>query len=398
MKYKITSKAKVLTNGVIVHQIKATETFFLRDGGKIEKGTYGGWVENKNNLSQSGSSWIFTDAAVYGNATVKDDAIISIFGSISDNATVGGSAEVSGAVSDFAVIGGKAMIRGRVCDQAIITGNTIVDTLSTVRENTVLDGNVLLEDSTLSVASDENLLRNYFNTNPITCEISHADIHTTKEVTTSPVNFPTNKEAVFFTITPKAFSLKRLNANSIVADSPAKLLEKVWLSVKENFENFQKAYYNLSFFIEALKDFMLKNKAFYFYENLDIWVNNFISKIEATTRYDEASYNVIKQNKAQISLLAKQYLFSQFLGIFMWVGEPNHEKSWINFMKTLTNYCNVDLHSKTICSLDPEVFVWNKELVFMVQEICNFSNKWGEKQCQLFESLNSSFKLYFRLY
>lgn len=428
MKYQITSREQVLANGAIVHQIKAIKTFSLKDGGKVEKGTYGGWVENENNLSQSGYSWIFRDSIVHGNATVKDDAIISTFGRISGNAsisgsavidagasvyddatvtgnaiitynadisghaTVGGSAEVSGTVSDFATISGKAWIKGKVCDHALVVGNIVVDTFSTVRENTVLDGNILLKNSTISIASNENLLRNYFNTNPIACEISDTDVCTTEEITISPVNFPSNKEAVYLTKTPKVFSLKRLNTDSKIANSPISLLEQIWLSVEKNFATIQKAYHNLSFFIKALKDFILEDETFY--KNLDIWVDNFVSKIETTTHYDKTSYDVIKRNKSKISLLAKQYLFSQFLGIFMWIEEPNHESSWINFLKSLSNCCNMDFYNKTIYSLDPEVFVWNKELIFMVQEICNFSDKWREKQCELFEDLNSSLELY----
>ena len=52
MKYTITKKTKTI-DGIILHQIKAKET-----KNSIKKGELSGWIEKKENLSQSGNAWV----------------------------------------------------------------------------------------------------------------------------------------------------------------------------------------------------------------------------------------------------------------------------------------------------------------------------------------------------
>lgn len=65
-KYCLTEE-KIIVDNVTLYRIKA-----LKDFGNILKGEVGGFIENINNLSQTGNAWVYEDAKVYGN-----DRIIS---------------------------------------------------------------------------------------------------------------------------------------------------------------------------------------------------------------------------------------------------------------------------------------------------------------------------------
>lgn len=59
--------------GVCVKRIRA-----LHDFGSVKKGELGGFVENYNNLSHQGNSWIYPSAAVIIGGRVTDDAVVGI--------------------------------------------------------------------------------------------------------------------------------------------------------------------------------------------------------------------------------------------------------------------------------------------------------------------------------
>lgn len=86
---------------ITVHRIRA-----LRDFGDVKAGDLGGYVESENNLSHSGSCWIYDNAAACCDAVVRDDA------------TMRGEAKAVQAV----VISGNANVFGeaRICDNAVV--------------------------------------------------------------------------------------------------------------------------------------------------------------------------------------------------------------------------------------------------------------------------------------
>ena len=120
-KYELTKETKTLTNGTVLHRIRA-----LRDIPRfgVKAGELGGLIEKENNLSQDGDAWIFDDARVYDDACVSGDATVSddatVYGNaqvcdnalVSDDATVSGDAEVSGNawVSGYAEVSGDAEV------------------------------------------------------------------------------------------------------------------------------------------------------------------------------------------------------------------------------------------------------------------------------------------------
>ena len=168
-KYELTSETKEI-NGVELHRIKALKSFR-----SIEKGDLGGWIESEKNLSQDGDAWVFDNAKVRGNATIRGDAwvfdnaevsgnaIVSGNATVSENATVGGYAFISGkatvfgnarmfvdarvgghaTVGGYAFISGKATVRGKawVGGNATVSGNATVEDKAKVRGNATVSGN-----------------------------------------------------------------------------------------------------------------------------------------------------------------------------------------------------------------------------------------------------------------
>ena len=105
-KYKLTDEA-INVNGRTLYRIEA-----LKDFGDVKKGDKGGYVENEENLSQSGGCWVYRDAAVYGSAKVYGDA------EVYDDAAVYGDAEVYGCA--------RVCNDAEVCDDAEVFDNAIV--------------------------------------------------------------------------------------------------------------------------------------------------------------------------------------------------------------------------------------------------------------------------------
>lgn len=113
-KFEFTGRTRTLFNGTVIHQIRALVDIDI-GWAMVRAGQNGGWVENENNLSDIGNSWICENAVVTGNAKVSDNAII--YG----NAKVWGNAAVCG----NACIHGNVRVWGDVliCDNAHIYGN-----------------------------------------------------------------------------------------------------------------------------------------------------------------------------------------------------------------------------------------------------------------------------------
>ena len=69
-KYELTEDTKTLANGTVMHRIRALRNFKLAYGGEVRTGDLGGWVEKEDNLSQTGTAWIYGNAAVHGVSQV----------------------------------------------------------------------------------------------------------------------------------------------------------------------------------------------------------------------------------------------------------------------------------------------------------------------------------------
>lgn len=94
-KYELTDE-KITVGGTTLYRIRA-----LRDiGDCVKAGDLGGFIKSENNLSHSGSSWVYGNAHVYDNAQVYGNAWVC------GNAYVYGDAYVYGYayVRDNAII------------------------------------------------------------------------------------------------------------------------------------------------------------------------------------------------------------------------------------------------------------------------------------------------------
>lgn len=67
-KFELTTDTK-MHFGRKLFRIKALVSF-----NGIQAGDLGGYIENENNLSQTGNAWVYGNARVYGNAWVCDNA------------------------------------------------------------------------------------------------------------------------------------------------------------------------------------------------------------------------------------------------------------------------------------------------------------------------------------
>lgn len=124
----------------------------------VKAGDLGGWVENDEILSHTGSSWIGGEAKVFGPVKVLDDALVTgnaIIGNgnanrptlIANHAVVTDNARLASCyyVKDNACIEGNAGASlSKIEDNAIIGCKSSV-TMSTIAGNTTLLGNVKLE-------------------------------------------------------------------------------------------------------------------------------------------------------------------------------------------------------------------------------------------------------------
>ena len=84
----------------------------------VKRGNLGGYIENKENLSQDGDAWVSINARVFDKAQVFGEA--KVFGQalVYGNAKIGGRAKVSGRAS----LGGHV----EVLDDAKVFGDTLL--------------------------------------------------------------------------------------------------------------------------------------------------------------------------------------------------------------------------------------------------------------------------------
>lgn len=142
-------ESKTLWCGTRVYRIYAAKEFTTTVGTCVKPGSRGGWVESEKNLSQDGVCWIADEACVYGNALVRDNALVS------NNASVFGNAIVreSAVVYDDAAIYGDSEVCGvaHVFEHARVCGKVSLSSGEDVRGTTVVDRDVLLDVDNFSI-------------------------------------------------------------------------------------------------------------------------------------------------------------------------------------------------------------------------------------------------------
>ncbi len=147
-KYELTNET--VNSGKKLYLIRA-----LRDIGSIKVGSYGGWVECEENLSQDGDCWICDNGVVCDEAVVSGNALVGQNARVSDNARVYDNAIVSmnARVSGHAQVHDNAHVFGycRICDYANIYDEAQVGSFATVEDEAEIFGNVeVIGDATIA--------------------------------------------------------------------------------------------------------------------------------------------------------------------------------------------------------------------------------------------------------
>lgn len=136
-KYKLRTDLIKGNDGHILYRIES-----LKDFSNVKKGDLGGWVEKENNLSQEGNCWVYDNAIVTNNATVRDEA--SVYGDtwVCENACVYEEAKVcdNAKIYGIACVYGESYVRGntRVYGRALVNGKAIVDNEANICGNAVV--------------------------------------------------------------------------------------------------------------------------------------------------------------------------------------------------------------------------------------------------------------------
>ena len=132
-KYKLTEET-INVDGRTLYRIEAL-TYF----GDVKQGDKGGFIENENNLTQYGKCWVYDNAEVSGYAMVHNNAEVSGNAKVSGNAIIHEDAKVYG----DAKVCGDAMVFGnaRVYGNAKVHGDAMVYENAKIYGNAKVSGN-----------------------------------------------------------------------------------------------------------------------------------------------------------------------------------------------------------------------------------------------------------------
>ena len=103
-KYKLTDE-HIQYNGHKLYRIQALKAF--KSFVDVKEGDFGGYIESEDNLSHSGTCWVFGNAKVFGNAEVCNNAKIycnaKVFYNVEvcNNVKIYGNAKVYGNVKIY---------------------------------------------------------------------------------------------------------------------------------------------------------------------------------------------------------------------------------------------------------------------------------------------------------
>lgn len=450
MKYKLSEETKTLPDGTVLHRIISCSNFSIFLDGhywKIKEGDFGGWVESTKNLSQNGICWVFGDAMVYGSAIVEDSAIVKDWAIVKDSARISGNAVICNhaKICNMAKVSGHALIRGAarvldnagvhlnacvinhacVCENAVVYGNIFdsatvggsciingsagnsaelrgrvrVASDSTVRGKTFIDGDVIIENSTINCKTSSNLVKSYFNEQKNTILIKSEVLSLQPgKLRIAPVNFL--RKSGYGTLTEGISSVSfsdsiEYASDKVVSASRELFLKKLNLLSVFDAELISSDYW----FFPQIYNFVKNNCT-----NVRFLADNFIKELKEFCVCDKVALEKIEDNESTINSLAQTYIFSQFVGILLWGAIPftdcekSEEKRWRSFLEGFLDIAVLNLKTSEIISLNENAFAWNREMLNMVAKVCGFSTKWREEQHKSFHELSGiapSLELYY---
>lgn len=136
-KYKILKEESRVIDGRTVYRIKA-----LRSFDDVQKGDLGGFVQSEDNLSHTGESWIYDDAAALDESYVNYNARMYGNSRLYDQSRITGDA----IVEDNAVLRNFALMDddSRASDNSTLQDDAALHEKASIEDNVVLSGNTLL--------------------------------------------------------------------------------------------------------------------------------------------------------------------------------------------------------------------------------------------------------------
>jgi carbonic anhydrase/acetyltransferase-like protein (isoleucine patch superfamily) len=188
-KYELVEDDFIIYKGRKLYRIRALKNSICYRYGITYKGDLGGYIEGYHNLSQEGKCWVFSNAKVYDNARIEDDAAvvagedIEVFG----NAIIKNSAVVSDSVKIYE----NAVVRNsaKVSDNARVYGNAVIKDSSVVYGNTCVNGNAIVKGPIIvkgdTKISDNAVVSEKINGNidsALCCRVEGADICDNAEI------------------------------------------------------------------------------------------------------------------------------------------------------------------------------------------------------------------------
>lgn len=160
-KYELTDNT-IVYKGVVLHQIRSLQNF-----GNVKAGELGGFIESEDNLSHTGTCWVYNSAKVYGKiklmgtSIVSDEAIVTGIVSvkeciITDNSMFNASGSITGrlVMSDDSYLSGNIYLTGQLtmADSSSIRGSidcsgriTITDS-SSIKDTLKCSGQLFMSD------------------------------------------------------------------------------------------------------------------------------------------------------------------------------------------------------------------------------------------------------------
>lgn len=141
-KYELTDTSIRLDDKTTLYRIRA-----LKDFNNVEKGTFGGFVESEDNLSQEGDCWIYDNAKVYGNAKVSNDARVEDESCVFGNARVFGDAVVSNMAKVYE--NAKVYKSAWIQYNSKVHGDTEISGRATIRDDSDIFGSAHVTENSI---------------------------------------------------------------------------------------------------------------------------------------------------------------------------------------------------------------------------------------------------------
>jgi len=192
-KYELVEDDFILHEGRKLYRIRSLKEFGSNCNRSaniiITEGQLGGYVEGYHNLSQEGKCWVYDDSKVYGNARVLDNATLLSTSTVYGNAVI----------KDDALI-----YQSKVYDNAVVIGDSFIS-YSKVHNNARIERK---EDMTRTKVIESVI---YDNANIIAEVISHSEIFDNAKVS-GESRETVSKEVIYVPIAYKS----KISNNSII--------------------------------------------------------------------------------------------------------------------------------------------------------------------------------------